>query len=214
MPKALLHELHGKSLTLKEWGRIYNINPKTVQNRLQRGWSLLKALNTPTTRGARITVFDETRTTRQWAKAAGVTLSTINRRKREGLRGADLVAPKPRGEEITAFGKTLTYKEWQEQKGIYPGTLRRRLKVLGMPPDVALNAPVQKYERNPRHHGEVLLQAFGKEQTYTAWAKELGISRQTIYWRLKVRQPPMSLEEALLTPRYGVAGKEKDKCEE
>jgi lambda repressor-like predicted transcriptional regulator len=39
-----LHEMNGERRTLKDWSKAVGLNPATVQCRLQRGWSLEKAL--------------------------------------------------------------------------------------------------------------------------------------------------------------------------
>lgn len=39
--------LHGVTKLLDDWSRYYGINPKTVRDRLRRGWELERALTTP-----------------------------------------------------------------------------------------------------------------------------------------------------------------------
>lgn len=43
----ILIEFDGKELCLSEWGRIYNISPATIKNRINLGWSAEQAITTP-----------------------------------------------------------------------------------------------------------------------------------------------------------------------
>lgn len=54
MPKpAAKHYTHnGKTQTLGKWSRETGIEPGTIRERLNRGWSLAEALTTPVTSGA------------------------------------------------------------------------------------------------------------------------------------------------------------------
>lgn len=43
-----LLSFHGRTLSMTQWGRRLNILPGTVQMRMQRGWTVSRALSTPT----------------------------------------------------------------------------------------------------------------------------------------------------------------------
>ena len=45
--KNHLVEIDGETKPLTEWSRLYGINPKTVRDRLARGWDYERAIKTP-----------------------------------------------------------------------------------------------------------------------------------------------------------------------
>ena len=159
----------GERKTLRDWAddpRCRTVYAN-LKNRIDDGWDVVPALETPTrTRKPRpVTAWGETKSLRAWSldERAGASYSVIQKRMEEGWdperaiseRTADLVG-------VTAWGETKTVAAWtrDERCSITEESLRRRIG-LGMPPEEAISKPGREIDR------EVV--AFGETKRLSEW---------------------------------------------
>jgi hypothetical protein len=133
----------------------------------------------------------KTQTIAAWARELGLLEVTLRKRLKSGIPPSRaLVAGhlrSPREIQLEYRGKRQSLAAWARAVGITPSGLRWRLR-LGVPVARALDpAPLP---RNAPQKGR-LLTARGKTQSITAWARELGISRQALDQRLQ--QNPVAI---------------------
>lgn len=97
---------------------------------------------------------------------------------------------------VEAFGKRQILSQWAIETGLSQSTISKRLAA-GLPPEEAVSRPpIKRKERN-----SVTLEAFGKVQPITQWARETGIPLRTIRWRMSRGL----VGEAVLAPKNGPA---------
>ena len=147
MTTAKLYRIGNQVKTLRQWSRVYLQTISTVRGRLKRGWDLLDALSElGGQQQATLTVGDETRTLRGWAKHTGLPLRLIKERRKRGCTPEEQVAP-IRVDGFEAFGRWQSNSGWAREKEMSRNTLKYRIDVLKMPPELALSLPVAKQGR-------------------------------------------------------------------
>jgi len=76
----------GETLTAAQWADRAGLPRQQVANRINRGWSIEKALTAPLEqRATSLTIDGVSRTVTEWSKAAGTPRTTINNRLRRGV---------------------------------------------------------------------------------------------------------------------------------
>jgi hypothetical protein len=181
--KIILHE--GQSQCLEKWAETFGISSDTILKRLDRGWKVDEALTTPI-QFQEITYNGDTRSVEEWAKISGISATCLRRRIRSGWLISDLFLPvktkpkKTRKKDDTTLtveylGELIPYTELSRRYDIPTNVLHSRL-VTGWSVDDAMNKPI----RNPEE-----LEFNGKKQTVAQWSREIGISHQTLRYRLK-----------------------------
>lgn len=92
--KVKLYTFGGQSLSLHQWANITGVNPDTIRARLDRGWPFAKAAVQPVAfyavkaspkankpnRAKHYTAFGKTMNLTDWAKAVGISSSTLHER--------------------------------------------------------------------------------------------------------------------------------------
>lgn len=147
MTVAKLYRIGNQVKTLRQWTSIYLKPISTVRERLRRGWDLLDALREPGgQQQATLTVGDETRTLKGWAKHKGIPLRLIKDRRKRGCTPDEQIAP-ARVDGFEAFGRWQTHRRWAAEKEMARSTLKYRIDVLKMSPELALTLPVAKQGR-------------------------------------------------------------------
>lgn len=70
--------------SLSDWCRVYSTSERLVNSRVQRGWDVITALNTPKTRNRLITLNNVTKTFLEWCEYYLIDSKTVNARLRRG----------------------------------------------------------------------------------------------------------------------------------
>lgn len=91
---------------------------------------------------------------------------------------------KSNNRRITAFGRTQALAAWAEETGMNRGTILSRLDRDGLEPEEALSRETGMPRKNTRW-----LECAGRWQSVTAWAKEMGMSRAAIMYRVAAGIP-------------------------
>lgn len=96
-----------------------------------------------------------------------------------------------RNRPVTINGETKNLMEWAEVFGIAKQALMYRLRT-GVPVETALTTPIRGHRKNGH------LVTIGRStKSITAWIEEIGINRQTVFYRMR---EGWSAEKALTTP--------------
>lgn len=183
----------GQTLNISQWARKYNLKPSTLQRRLSRGMAFKDALFTASYMPEKITIGASSHTVKQIAATLGIHVNTVYFRRMRGWKKSELLALPMRQMKLTAFGRTQTLAAWSAEKGLTRNTLHTRVRH-GWQPEEALTTP--PFPTGRRRKGRNLT-AFGKTQTLTDWARELGLNEHTLRARIRRGTPP---EVALKAP--------------
>lgn len=184
----------GQTLTMTEWARKYNIDPRTLHHRLKSGMSIKDALFTPMGAVKRkiINVSGQQLSYDEIAKMARVKRSTIYSRRVRGWKTNELLIVHNQY-KITANGKTMSVSEWAKELGVRSNLIYQRIN-RGWSHDAIVNTPITPLGRTRAHK---MIKAFGKEKTMHEWARESGMAWSTLHRRLANGMPP---EVAIKTP--------------
>jgi hypothetical protein len=167
--RCIVLEYAGERHTVAEWAEIKGVSWAVLHERLDRGWSVAEAIDTPLRtlndkrrprksglilehKGERLSIA-------QWARRIGINVSTLKTRlHRDGWSVAEtldtpLHTPKDkRRSRKTALvieynGERLTIAQWATKMGLNAGALRTRLNRDGWSVADALNTPTGLYRR-------------------------------------------------------------------
>lgn len=163
-----------------------------------------------------LTVQGETKLLVDWARQMNIPVDLLRKRHKAGIRGLRLFAASysrykgvrdADGEVVqrinkpthalkyTHNGKTLSITEWAVELDIDRSTLAQRIQRRGMSLERALStAELKKGKTGPRK-GHVMIEAFGKTQSLTSWAREYNLPVSTLKNRLY--RAKLSPEQAL-----------------
>jgi len=194
MTKAKLYRIGNQEKTLRQWLEYYGQPRCRVVSRLNSGWDLKEALETPKhVNDIKLTIGNVTRTLKNWAKVTGISYRLIRSRYQRGYSPEEIIA-KRRGRTaplIEAWGRSQTLAEWSREIGVNKTTLHHRLFRAKVPPEQALTTSrvLAGYDNR--------LTAFGRTQSIDDWAREMGINKLTLKSRLYKGLPP---EIALKAP--------------
>jgi hypothetical protein len=133
----------GQTKTLSEWSDETGLTSPCIVGRLGMGWTIDKALGTPTQKPRTYTVEGFTGTLAEIATRLKVPKETLQGRVRKGL---PLLGPIVVGQRYTAGNCTGTIRELSAHLGIKEATLRRRLRK-GQP----LDMPVDERKQGRLH---------------------------------------------------------------
>lgn len=204
MKKAKQYEFQGEMLTLEEISDLTGIPKYVFYGRIKRGWRLAEVFSTPAKRMSRaaanalssFTVNGETKTVKEWAEHAGISLATIYRRIKMGWKPEDVISTKSEAvgviPPITYNGETKTLREWAEYLGVAFGPLARRYRA-GCPIDRLLNLAGN---RRAEYLNQIV-EWNGEAKAIGEWSSVTGIPGQTIAIRLSCG---WAVDEALTTP--------------
>lgn len=77
--------LNGETHTLTEWARRFGVKLSTIYARLDRGWTMQRAITTPSaTKERPMSINGVTRSIAAWARHAGIEEGTLRARLRQG----------------------------------------------------------------------------------------------------------------------------------
>lgn len=79
-----MEEYNGEKKTIAEWALEYNIPYNLIFKRLQRGWTMHEALNTPKKSAKLHEVDGVTHTLKEWAQILGIPWSTLRKKINKG----------------------------------------------------------------------------------------------------------------------------------
>jgi hypothetical protein len=182
----------GQTLNIAQWARKYGVHPDTLARRVRSGWEFKDALFAPSHKPEKIAIGNSSHTVAEIAKAANTTAQAIYTRRRRGWKKEELPALKARKLTLTAFGKTQTFNEWAKETGLPRYAIHNRLRQ-GWSLEEALSTP-RFNGGQTRYYGRT---AFGRTQTLREWAKEFGMTANTLRSRVRKGLP---LEVALRLP--------------
>lgn len=188
--------LDGVARPIDEWALIKGVNKSTVRHRLARGWSVEDAFAMASEPIRMLTYQGETMSIAQWAQRVGINQNCIRNRLKRGWTVEDALttptAEKP--PDITFRGETKSIQEWTDTLGVDYYTLRLRL-AKGWTVEDAFTTPYEK----PLNRGRPpkMLTLDGVTDTLQHWAKQHGLTCQTVHNRL---QRGWTVEDALTTP--------------
>jgi hypothetical protein len=95
---------------------------------------------------------------------------------------------------VTAFGVTMSVSEWADRYGIYHRTVIGRLN-RGWSPERAVS--IKARTKTPRQNLTSMLTARGQTKHIEQWAKDLGVGRSCIEYRISLG---WSVEDAVSRP--------------
>jgi predicted DNA binding protein len=99
-----------------------------------------------------------------------------------------------RSRKLTFKGETLTVAEWGERLGVNPMRLIGRLH-RGWSEERTLSEPCDHSTRYRRKSNAVLVTVNGVTKTAAEWAREIGVSRPTMSYRLKHMTPEQAVKK-------------------
>ena len=181
-----------KQTTVSEAAKDKKLTSHQVFNRLNKGWTMKKALETPLNTTSTYTANGETHTIKEWAEIMNTTDSVIRGRLKthtmqEIYNDYIINSNKIEVNDFsvkyeTADGKTMNRKEWSNFLGINEATLRKLLKSYTM----------QEIYDNWKTNGGKLslirrgaLEANGIKLTQKEWCEKLSISPKAMRKYLK-----------------------------
>ena len=137
---------NGVTKNIKQWAREYGINRTTLSDRLERGWSVHDALNTPAKPTVKPIEFNgRTMSLPAWSKETGIPYSVLRSRIWElnwDVEKALTLPSNYRTMTIDYNGFSKTLNEWSEVTGVPENTLYARIHTLGWSIKDALTTPV------------------------------------------------------------------------
>jgi hypothetical protein len=180
----------GETKCLKDWCNLLSVSPVTVARRLDRGWSVADALETPSLKKAAVITFrGKSRTIEQWAKALGLTwVCMYTRLLRWPLERAFGAPSRKRDTTVTFRGESRTEAEWARSLGIRTTALRERLA----------KWPLERALTLPRTEPVVILLTLGRRSlTARQWDETRGFPLGTVIHRVRLG---WTVERAITTP--------------
>lgn len=135
----------GETKPLTVWAYELNINPKTLFTRIYDGWSVEKALSTPSFEPKKYTLDDVTLTIKEWSDKTGIPLKTLEARlsSKDWTVEKALSTPLKKPLEITFAGKTKTVREWCKELGCGRAMIEKRIRS-GKDPALAVKEVADK----------------------------------------------------------------------
>ena len=179
-----------KKLTLKEFAALNGIPKRTLHYRLSKGMTVMDAISISTAQLSSISNqthgMSGSRTYRIWD---GMIQRTTNPN--------SAIAPHYIGRGIGVCDSWRDFSNFLADMGVAPLglTLERVDNEKGYSPGNCKWATPKEQANNTRRNKNIT--AFGKTQSLTMWANELGIAADTLKWRLNNCH---DIEKALLTP--------------
>lgn len=120
MQKPLILTYQGKTRTLEEWAKMYNINRNTLDGRLRLKWSMEKALNTPS------------KQKKHWWDKLGVSAPGVK---------STRIAFKREQEQIRLINNEIVEKELKSNRIVQRRPHKRRCKTFDKPLSLETSIP-------------------------------------------------------------------------
>lgn len=153
------YEYNGEAGDLRYFSQKYGIEYSVLSSRIQKKWSIERALTTPVVRRKKekLTYNGKTMSISEWSRETGISENLITTRiygRNWDIERALTEQPKTRNKIwtaknevlITCDGETHNLLEWSRITGISRHTLHARLSY-GWPPEKALKTPVRGYRQ-------------------------------------------------------------------
>lgn len=160
-----LYTINGATRTLPEWSRHVGVGRRTVQSRIDRGYSVEQALGfapKPTfthPKNLTVTIDGKMKPLKRWAEIYGVNYNKIYRRVKRGWTAEQALGLTPRKRRcrrkdaisVTIAGRTQLLTEWCEEADLNYQMVRARIR-RGWPPDKALELDRPQTKSQKSHH--------------------------------------------------------------
>lgn len=183
----------GKRMTVTEAAELNGLTNSTVFSRLDRGWNMKKALETPLVEICMYKADGKTMSIREWADYLGATYSIIKGRLKTRtmqeivdewkLNNNDIQAGDYSVKYETVNGEAHPRKYWANLIGINEATLRKFLK------DYTMQEIYDDWESHEHRlsfmRSNKLEEANGEAHNRKEWAEILGISSKCLRNNLK-----------------------------
>ena len=193
----------GEFITVTEAAEKNNLTNHQVFNRLDKGWSMDKALHQPLDETAIYEANGEAHAIREWAEIMNVSPHVIRGRLKTHTMQEIYDDYKANQDNLivndytvkyeVADGRILNRTEWAQEIGVDVATLRKLLKTYTMQ---------EIYDDYKIHNGRLsfircntLEEANGEAKTRNEWAKTFGIATKTLRKLLKERTLQDLVEE-------------------
>jgi hypothetical protein len=136
---ARLLTFQGETLMMSEWARRLGLPGGALRSRLNKGWSVERALTTkvgaPKSSENWLTINGVRRTQADWARTTGINPITLGQRLRNGWPPEKAIVPpersmnaSSRGKLYSFQGKSLTIAQWGRETGVKEDTIAHRLR--------------------------------------------------------------------------------------
>lgn len=184
----------GKQTTVTEAAEDKGLTNHQVFNRLNKGWTMKRALTQPLTQAHIYSASGQKHTISEWAKIMGVTDAVIRGRLKTHTMQQIYDNYIKNNSKIdvndfivkyeTADNITMNRRDWSKKLGITDTTLRKLLKDYSMQ---------EIYDDWKNHDGELSfirrksLEANGVKKSQKEWCKELGVSPKYLRKHLKTK---------------------------
>lgn len=149
-------EFQGEHVSLQEWAERTGLDRKTIQWRLNQGWTVEKTLTSEAFDSFRSYEFRERKNTlKGWAEEYGYAYGTVKRYLDAGMTLEAILTmfeARQEAELLEIDGVKKLPKEWAAEYGITTVLIRTRMKVLGWSAKDAVTKPSQR--RKPRSEGK------------------------------------------------------------
>ena len=175
-----------------------------------------------------LTMQGETKLLIDWAVEYNIPVDLLRKRQAQGATDLEFLAASysrfvgvkdadgrtvitrrqlPPAKTYTAHGKTLSIAQWAKVLDISESALKQRLFKYKMPLEEALQPGYRKKGKAGPRQGHHMIEAFGKTQSLTSWARETGIPVTTLKNRLyrANMQPEEALKASLWAKQRGNA---------
>lgn len=191
LPHAALVTYKGVTKPRLAHAKDHGLDSLLVAHRMQQGWTIDEALETPVAKANLFTFDGKTQSIPAWSKETGIHRRTIGERLyRFGWTVEEALTTVARV-PVEYNGHFKLVSEWAAEFRLEPSTLRRRLDK-GMSMEEALKPPRPK---KPNGQGRkkggrkgpapMLITAYGKTQELRQWAKQYNMKSTTLWARLK-----------------------------
>lgn len=134
---------NGETHTIYEWEKILGIEAHIIYSRLKNGWSIERALTTPSSKYVK-TITDSngiTKTIKEWSEETGISPYVLYRRANSNWEPDKILyqaLTRTGGPAYITFNNNIyTQTQWEYILGVRPGTISNRI-YQGMTPEEAL----------------------------------------------------------------------------
>ena len=118
----------GQTKCMAEWLEVLNLPRQTMEDRIDKGWSVEKAFETPIKeKEIFLTYRGETMNMAQWAGRIGISTGCISSRLKKNWPVEKIIETKSAKAKIFFNGKYKTIGEWAEEYNINRNSVRKRL---------------------------------------------------------------------------------------
>lgn len=188
---------HGETRSVTEWARLKGLTYKALSDRLDRGWSPERAVDTPQraykahSRRTYACPDGVKRTIQEMADMASVSEAAMRMRLKNGWSvERALTEPPVTRDPLDIDGESLTLEEWTRRSGVPRSVVTSRLRQGWNAKDAVFAPTARQRKRTP-------LTAHGETHSVAEWARLKGLTYEALTNRLDRGWSP---EQAVDTP--------------